>query len=231
MAVSVCDGVRGHIITRDRAIQLEPAHAHLHGHERDDAEDVLSSKLIAFRAEDRAESRPADRSRRPRAKPARFVDAGDAIAATMRFKDGIPRVDADVARGGDGPARAPGGRSLLARRQVHLELLVVNDKARCAQFASGSSMTAAELAEMHRQTIHVVNLVASLYSGAFSWEFTIVLVGQEDWTASERHLRRRGRQRRDGRRGSFGRLERVARGESRHAAPERRRASLLRAGL
>ena len=82
-------------------------------------------------------------------------------------------------------SRARGGRSLLARRQVHLELLVVNDKARCAQFASGSSMTAAELAEMHRQTIHVVNLVASLYSGAFSWEFTIVLVGQEDWTASE----------------------------------------------
>ena len=37
VAVSVCDGVRGHIITRDRAIQLEPAHAHLHGHERDDA--------------------------------------------------------------------------------------------------------------------------------------------------------------------------------------------------
>ena len=187
VAVSVCDGVRGHIITRDRAIQLEPAHAHLHGHERDDAEDVLSSKLIAFRAEDRAESRPADRSRRPRAKPARFVDAGDAIAATMRFKDGIPRVDADVAREAmdSRDSRARGGRSLLARRQVHLELLVVNDKARCAQFASGSSMTAAELAEMHRQTIHVVNLVASLYSGAFSWEFTIVLVGQEDWTASE----------------------------------------------
>ena len=123
---------------------------------------------------------PAGRERSPLG----FVDAGDAIAATMRFKDGIPRVDADVAREAM-DSRARGGRSLLARRQVHLELLVVNDKARCAQFASGSSMTAAELAEMHRQTIHVVNLVASLYSGAFSWEFTIVLVGQEDWTASE----------------------------------------------
>ena len=185
VAVSVCDGVRGHIITRDRAIQLEPAHAHLHGHEREDAEDVLSSKLIAFRAEDRAESNPADRSRRPSAKPARFVDAGDAMAATMGSQDGVPRVDADIAREAMESRARGGGRGLLARRQVHLELLVVNDEARCAQFASGSSMTAAELAEMHGQTIHVVNLVASLYAGAFSWEFTVVLMGQEDWTTSE----------------------------------------------
>ena len=210
VAVSVCDGVRGHVITPTHAIQLEPAHAHLHGHAPADEEtpgaDRLATRVIAFRAEDKKPSpgdealsgppRVIDRSAsaklpvmrdartgeemRPSARPpnARPVATSFADAAAAAARASLA---ADAA--GVGSSRR---RLTWASRQVHLELLVINDRARIDQFAGvGAGASASELAAMHAESIDVVNTVAAMYSGEFSAELTIVLVGQVDWTAGD----------------------------------------------
>ena len=119
------------------------------------------------------EVRPS--ARPPNARPV-ATSFADAAAAAARAS-----LAADAA--GVGSSRR---RLTWASRQVHLELLVINDRARIDQFAGvGAGASASELAAMHAESIDVVNTVAAIYSGEFSAELTIVLVGQVDWTAGD----------------------------------------------
>ena len=210
VAVSVCDGVRGHVITPTHAIQLEPAHAHLHGHAPADEEtpgaDRLATRVIAFRAEDKKPSpgdealsgapRVIDRSASAKLPVMRDARTGEEVRPSARPPNARPvatsfadaaaaaaRASLAAEAAGVGSSRR---RLTWASRQVHLELLVINDRARIDQFAGvGAGASASELAAMHAESIDVVNTVAAIYSGEFSAELTIVLVGQVDWTAGD----------------------------------------------
>jgi hypothetical protein len=68
-------------------------------------------------------------------------------------------------------------------RPKYLELLVVNDQRRCAEYTAGAAMIDAERAEMHAHTAAVVESAAERFSNAFYPAMTVVLVEQVDWCA------------------------------------------------
>ena len=70
-------------------------------------------------------------------------------------------------------------------RPKYLELLVVNDQRRCAEFTAGAAMIDAERAEMHAHTAAVVESAAERFSNAFYPAMTVVLVEQVDWCAGD----------------------------------------------
>ena len=57
VSLSICDGIRGNIITSTHVLTLEPAHMHFEEHTLADAEDPatdrLNTKVMVFRPEDR----------------------------------------------------------------------------------------------------------------------------------------------------------------------------------
>ena len=70
-------------------------------------------------------------------------------------------------------------------RPKYLELLVVNDQRRCAEYTAGAAMIDAERAEMHAHTAAVVESAAERFSNAFYPAMTVVLVEQVDWCAGD----------------------------------------------
>ena len=70
-------------------------------------------------------------------------------------------------------------------RPKYLELLVVNDQRRCAEFTAGAAISSTERAEMHAHTAAVVESAAERFSNAFYPAMTVVLVEQVDWCAGD----------------------------------------------
>ena len=70
-------------------------------------------------------------------------------------------------------------------RPKYLELLVVNDQRRCAEFTAFATISSTERAEMHAHTAAVVESAAERFSNGLSQGLTVVLVGQEDWCAGD----------------------------------------------
>ena len=70
-------------------------------------------------------------------------------------------------------------------RPKYLELLVVNDQRRCAEFTAFATISITERAEMHAHTAAVVESAAERFSNGLSQGLTVVLVGQEDWCAGD----------------------------------------------
>jgi hypothetical protein len=92
-------------------------------------------------------------------------------------------------RGGTNGAGATGSwrRKILEDLpNRYLELVVVNDKARCDTFAAiDNSITSSELDAMHADTVAVVNQVAGYYDTIGTVNMEIVLVGQVDWCTGD----------------------------------------------
>ena len=178
-AISICDGIKGQILTASHDLILEPAHIHIPGHAAVDAidpdADKLSTEVMVFRRTDHAEPpqlqslkdflTPGENSSLVNGDTLAGASHGDLQALLGRTKEG----------GGDG-----GRRRLTMRKTAHLQLLVVNDKYRYDEFRSNGGVSA-----MHEDSIALLNFVAALYKGEFSVELEIILMSQVDYTDSE----------------------------------------------
>ena len=212
---SLCDGITARIVADDVVIHLEPAHRHIAGYPMR-PEDPKTSPMVAYRDADVREDAPRGTPRyapRPRMttveldavesdvgrrtpgdgeKPGRRPGTG--IDDGMTFDgmnidgggvgDGMTFDDDGVGGGGGRGSRRRALASSLPNR--YLEMIVVNDKARCDAFAAtDGSITSAELDAMHADSVAVVNQVAGYYDTIGTVNMEIVLVAQVDWCAGD----------------------------------------------
>ena len=190
---SLCDGMSARIVADDAVIHLEPAHRHLEGYAVH-ATDAKLSAIVAYRDGDVRDDAPRGHTRYVTRPEMVEVDAGGPPLRTPKRPgmggewDTFDTFDAS-SRGGTTDAGATGSwrRKLLEDLpNRYLELVVVNDKARCDTFAAiDGSITSSELDAMHADTVAVVNQVAGYYDTIGTVNMEIVLVGQVDWCTGD----------------------------------------------
>ena len=204
-ALSICDGMRGSIFHPDgTSVSIEPAHLHLPGKTLDaeDGKGHIAASFIAFRREDEHDGfRPDARAMANDVVDAtrmkmKTLDAGTVHALPAGVFDARHtwrRGRCSGGGGGGGGGDGGVGRRLLQTgvQQLHIEMLVVNDKKRIAQYDTVKTL--------HEETLHVVNLVNALLKKDIATPVTIVVTKQYDakdpW-ADRRHDRvRRGGER------------------------------------
>ena len=187
-ALSICDGMRGSIFHPDgTSVSIEPAHLHLPGKTLDaeDGKGHIAASFIAFRREDEHDGfRPDARAMANDVVDAtrmkmKTLDAGTVHALPAEFSTPVTSGGGVDVSGGGGGGDGGGGAGGVGRRllqtgvqQLHIEMLVVNDKKRIAQYDAVKTL--------HEETLHVVNLVNALLKKDIATPVTIVVTKQYD---------------------------------------------------
>jgi hypothetical protein len=110
---------------------------------------------------------------------ARSEDATEGGSSITDGGNNLGEVEMSAGQG-LGATSTAGGRKLVATlpSDIYLELLVVNDHARCLQYGADAAL-------LHADSIHVVNVVASLFKGKFTPNLNLVLSAQLDNAESD----------------------------------------------